>query len=60
MSIDQEKAFEMRDLLASKQGVFCGTSTGLNVVGAIKLAQQMSPNENVVTFGCDSGLKYLS
>ena len=59
MSIDQEKAFEMRDLLASKQGVFCGTSTGLNVVGAIKLAQQMSPNENVVTFGCDSGLKYL-
>ena len=49
----------MRDLLASKQGVFCGRSTGLNVVGAIKLAQQMSPNENVVTFGCDSGLKYL-
>jgi cysteine synthase A len=59
MSIDQEKAFEMRALLASKQGVLCGTSTGLNVVGAIKLARQMSPNENVVTFGCDSGLKYL-
>ena len=59
LAIDQEEAFEMRNLLASQHGIFCGTSTGLNVVGAIQLAKQMSPNQNVVTLGCDSGLKYL-
>jgi len=59
MAVDQDEAFAMRKLLASKHGIFCGTSTGLNVVGAIKLARQMSSEENVVTFGCDSGLKYL-
>ena len=59
LAIDQVEAFEMKNLLASQHGIFCGTSTGLNVVGAIQLAKQMSPNENVVTLGCDSGLKYL-
>ena len=50
----------MRDILAVRHGIFCGTSTGLNVVGAMKLAKKMSPHENVVTLGCDSGLKYLN
>ena len=59
LAIDQEEAFEMKNLLASQHGIFCGTSTGLNVVGTIQLAKQMSPNENVVTLGCDSGTKYL-
>ena len=60
LPIDQDEAFEMRDILAVRHGIFCGTSTGLNVVGAIKLAKKMSPHENVVTLGCDSGLKYLN
>ena len=59
LAIDQEEAFTMQKLLAAKHGIFCGTSTGMNVVGAMKLAKKMSPNENIVTFGCDSGLKYL-
>ena len=60
LAIDQDEAFEMRDILAVRHGIFCGTSTGLNVVGAIKLAKKMSPHQNVVTLGCDSGLKYLN
>ena len=59
LAIDQEEAFAMKNLLASQHGIFCGTLTGLNVVGSIQLAKQMSPYENVVTLGCDSGLKYL-
>ena len=59
LAIDQEEAFTMQKLLAAKHGIFCGTSTGMNVVGAMRLAKKMSPNENIVTFGCDSGLKYL-
>ena len=45
--------------LAKEEGIFCGASTGLNVVGAIELAKEMKPEQTVVTLACDSGLKYL-
>ena len=54
------EAFAMCRLLASKHGIFCGPSTGLNVAGAIALAKDMIPGQNIVTLGVDSGLKYLS
>jgi cysteine synthase A len=59
IAIDQEKAFDMCKLLAAKHGIFCGASTGMNVVGAVELAKKMNPDENIVTLECDSGLKYL-
>ncbi len=58
-AIDQERGFAMCKRLAEEEGVFCGASTGLNVVGAIELAQEMNSGKRVVTFACDSGLKYL-
>ena len=54
---DQGKAFVMCRQLANEEGVFCGASTGLNVVGAIELDKEIGPM--VVTFACYSGLKYL-
>ena len=45
--------------LSHEEGIFCGTSTGLNVVGTIELAKEIGPGKKVVTFACDSGLKYL-
>ena len=45
--------------LAHEEGVFCSASTVLNVVGAIELAEEIGPGKRVVTFACDSGLKYL-
>ena len=56
-AIDQEKGVAMCRQLANEEGVFCGASTSLNVVGAIELAKEIGPR--VVTFACDSGLKYL-
>ena len=56
-AIDQEKGVAMCRQLANEEGVFCGASTGLNLVGAIELAKEIGPR--VVTFACDSGLKYL-
>ncbi|MCH2292607.1 MAG: cysteine synthase, partial [SAR324 cluster bacterium] len=44
---------------AREEGVFCGASTGLNVVGTLQLAQELGPGKKVVTLACDSGLKYL-
>ena len=58
-AIDQEDAFAMCRRLAREEGIFCGASTGLNVVGAIALARELGPGGRVVTLGCDSGLKYL-
>ncbi|MFM1879374.1 MAG: hypothetical protein RLZZ241_2240 [Bacteroidota bacterium] len=57
-AIDQERAFEMRELLAQKEGLYCGTSSGLNVFAAIELAKTLTANQKVVTLACDSGLKY--
>ena len=45
--------------LAREEEVFCGASTGLNVLGVIELAKEIGPGKRVVTFACDRGLKYL-
>ena len=37
-----------------------GGSSGINVVGAIKLARALGPGHTVVTILCDSGTRYLS
>lgn len=46
--------------LAEKEGILAGTSTGLNVVAAIKLAKKLGPGKTVVTVASDTGLKYMA
>ena len=46
--------------LAREEGVFGGTSTGANLIAALRLADELGPDATVVTLMCDSGLKYLS
>ena len=47
-------------LLAREEGIFAGTSSGLNVAGALQLAAELGPGKTVVTVAVDSGLKYLA
>lgn len=58
-AVDEEEARGMARRLAREEGVFTGTSTGLNVVGALRLAAELGRGRNVVTVACDTGLKYL-
>ena len=58
--IDESEAREMAKLLASEEGIFGGTSSGLNVVGAIQLAEKLGKGKTVVTIAVDTGLKYLT
>ena len=58
--IDESEAREMAKLLASEEGIFGGTSSGLNVVGAIQLAEELEKGKTVVTIAVDTGLKYLT
>ena len=46
--------------LAREEGLFAGTSSGANVIAAIKVAEQLGPSGSVATLLVDSGLKYLS
>ena len=53
-------AKEMARRLAREEALFAGTSSGANVVAAIRVAKQLGPDAQVVTLMVDAGLKYLS
>ena len=56
---DAEMLPVLYDLL-QHEGLLLGGSTGINVAGAIRLAQQLGPGKTVVTVLCDSGARYHS
>lgn len=58
--IDEGEAREMSRRLAGQEGIFAGTSTGLNVVGALQVAKELGEGRTVVTVAVDTGLKYLA
>jgi cysteine synthase A len=53
-------AKEMARRLAREEALFAGTSSGANVVAALRVAARLGEGATVVTLMCDSGLKYLS
>lgn len=55
-----EEATEMTRLLATREGIFAGFSTGANVACALRLARDAKPGDLIATVACDTGLKYLS
>lgn len=59
-TVATEEAKAMTRRLAREEGLFAGTSSGANVVAAIRLAERLGPEARVVTLMCDSGLKYLN
>lgn len=59
-ALGEEDARAMCRRLATEEGLLVGTSTGLNVLAALKLAEELGPGKVVVTVACDNGLKYLS
>jgi cysteine synthase len=58
--VSTEEAVAMAMLLSREEGLFAGTSTGANVVAALRLAAQLGPGATIVTIMCDTGMKYLS
>src|SRR5438045_4402234 len=59
-AIEDEVARRIAWTLARQEGLFAGTSTGLNVAAALQLAREIGPGRTVVTVAVDSGLKYLA
>ena len=60
VTVSTNEAKEMTRRLARSEALFAGTSTGGNLVAALKVAERLGRNATVVTLMCDSGIKYLS
>lgn len=58
--IKDEEALETSKLLASKEGIMCGISSGTNVAAAIKLAKKLGKGKTVVTILPDTAERYFS
>lgn len=58
VSTDDAKAMARR--LAREEAIFAGTSTGANVVAALRVAERLGSGATVATIVVDSGLRYLS
>ena len=59
-AIDEAEARDMAKQLAREEGLLVGTSSGLNIAAAIRIARELGPGKTVATVAVDTGLKYLA
>jgi cysteine synthase A len=60
LAVRSDDAKNMARRIAREESLFAGTSSGANVVAAIRVGERLGPGARVVTLMVDSGLKYLS
>ncbi len=60
LKISDKDAFEWTLKLANSEGIIAGGSSGANIWGAVKIAEQVNRKVNIVTIFPDSGYKYFS
>mmetsp|Transcript_21708 Transcript_21708/g.52463 ORF Transcript_21708/g.52463 Transcript_21708/m.52463 type:complete len:641 (-) Transcript_21708:22-1944(-) len=65
ISVTDQQAVYMAHYLLRHEGLFVGSSTAMNLVGALAIASQMTTKEgeevkNVVTVVCDGGQRHTS
>jgi cysteine synthase A len=60
LTVTTEDAKAMARRLAREEAIFAGTSTGANVIAALRVAERLGPDKTVVTIIIDSGLRYVS
>ncbi len=58
--IPDQETIDVMFRLTREDGLFLGSSSGINVAASIRLAKEMGPGHCIVTILCDSGTRYLS
>jgi cysteine synthase A len=58
--IPDAEALEIVFKLVIEEGLVLGGSSGINIAGAIRLAQRLGPGHTIVTILCDYGNRYQS
>jgi cystathionine beta-synthase len=60
VNVGDREAFAMARRLAREEGIFCGGSSGMNVVVAARKARELKEGEVMVVIICDTGERYLT
>ena len=60
LTVSTADAKAMARRLAVDEAIFAGTSTGANVVAALRVAERLGAGATVATLIVDFGLRYLS
>jgi len=58
--VSDEEALKASRILAKKEGLFVGVSSGTNLVGACSMAKELGKSKTIVTLLPDNGERYLS
>jgi len=58
--IPDDEALEICFRMVVEEGLILGSSSGINIAGAIRLAKDMGPGHTIVTILCDYGNRYQS
>ncbi|WP_163557221.1 cysteine synthase A [Halomonas sp. NO4] len=60
LQIDDQQAVTTVYRLLADEGLFLGSSSGINVAAALQVAEQLGPGHTIVTVLCDGGARYAS
>jgi cysteine synthase len=60
LHVTDEECVDWVYRLLREEGLFLGSTSGVNVAAAVRVARELGPGHVVVTVLCDSGAKYLS
>ena len=60
VQVSDQEALDMAHFLLHLEGLWVGSSSAMNVVGAIRTARDLDPNKNVITVICDSGSRHVT
>lgn len=60
VNVSDREAFAMARRLAREEGIFCGGSSGMNMVAAAKKARELKEGDVMVVIICDTGERYLT
>jgi cysteine synthase len=60
VTVSSDEAIAMARRLAREEGIFCGISSGCNIVACLKVARRYPALRTIVTMINDNGLRYLS
>ncbi len=58
LSITDPETVHFTYRLLREEGLFLGSSSGVNVAGAVRIARRLGPGHTIVTVLCDGGSKY--
>jgi len=60
VKVSDPEAVAMSRFVAMHDGLFIGSSSAVNLVSAVRVAQFLGPGHKICTIACDSGLRHMS